>query len=155
VPADVAVVLDWESWWALEDLPRPAHDFCLLPQLRAHYAALWALNVTVDVRPPGADLGGYRLVVVPNLFAVSDAAAENLRGVDAELVVGPFSGISDERNAVRPGHPPAAFAERLGLRIEDFWPPRGRSTSRGPTAPGPGAARSGRSGSSWTAPRRC
>jgi beta-galactosidase len=124
VPADVAIVLDWESWWALEDLPRPAHDLRLLPQLRAHHAALWSLNVTADLRPPDADLGAYKLVVVPSLFAVGDAAAANLRAAP-QLVVGPFSGINDERNAVRAGRHPAAFAARLGLWTEDFWPPAG------------------------------
>jgi beta-galactosidase len=65
-------------------------------------------------------------VVVPSLFAVSADAAANLRSFAGQLVIGPFSGVNDEHNAVRPGRPPAAFAERLGLWVEDPWPPAGR-----------------------------
>lgn len=123
VDAEVALVVDWQSGWAMEDLPRPAHDFRMLPQIRAHHAALWSLNVAIDIVAPDADLSRYRVVAVPSLFALSDAAAANLGGFDGELVIGPFSGINDETNAIRLGPHPAAFAARLGLRVEDFAPP--------------------------------
>ena len=63
--ADVAVVWDWESWWALELEFRPTSDVEYLERIRAFYAALWHAKATVDFVAPAADLGRYRLVVVP------------------------------------------------------------------------------------------
>ena len=44
----------------------------------AHYAPLFDANVTCDVVHPSWDLSGYKLVVAPSLYLVSDAAAANL-----------------------------------------------------------------------------
>lgn len=125
VHADVALVLDWEAWWALEAGPGPSRDLRLTDQLRAHHAALWAANVAVDVRRPDADLTAYRLVVVPSLYAVSDAAAAGLadyvRG-GGTLVIASFSGIADLDGAIRSGGHPGALRELLGVHVEDFWP---------------------------------
>jgi beta-galactosidase len=86
---------------------------------------LFRANVTADFVAPGGDLSGYRLVVVPNLYLVSDEAAENLRRFVADggaLVVSFFSGVVDTNDHVRLGGYPGAFRELLGLRVEDFEP---------------------------------
>jgi beta-galactosidase len=65
-------------------------------QALAHYLPLWRANIPVDMVAPDADLSGHRLVVVPNLYAVTDAAAANLtRFVEdgGHLVVSYFSGV--------------------------------------------------------------
>ncbi|MET8052841.1 beta-galactosidase [Streptosporangium sp. NPDC005286] len=124
VRADVAIVHDWANWWALELDARPG-ELKLPERLRAHYTPLWRENVTADVVPPDSDLSGYRLVVVPNLYLCSDAAATNLREyvrAGGHLLVSFFSGIADECDRVRLGGYPGALREPLGLRIEEFWP---------------------------------
>jgi beta-galactosidase len=125
VHAEVALLLDWDAWWALESGPRPSTEPRVPELLLAHYAALHELNVTVDVRPSGADLSAYRLVVAPSLFSVSDEAAAALaRYVEGggHLLLSFFSGIVDEGGAVRTGGHPGAFRELLGLVVDDFWP---------------------------------
>ncbi|MEV4376905.1 beta-galactosidase [Streptosporangium sp. NPDC049644] len=124
VHADVAIVHDWANWWALELDARPG-ELKLPERLRAHYTPLWRENVTADVVPPDSDLSSYRLVVVPNLYLCSDAAAANLREyvrAGGHLLVSFFSGIADECDRVRLGGYPGALREPLGLRIEEFWP---------------------------------
>ncbi|MEU0483203.1 beta-galactosidase [Streptosporangium sp. NPDC006013] len=124
VRADVAIVHDWANWWALELDARPG-ELKLPERLRAHYTPLWRENVTADVVPPDSDLSGYRLVVVPNLYLCSDAAAANLREyvrAGGHLLVSFFSGIADECDRVRLGGYPGALREPLGLRVEEFWP---------------------------------
>ncbi len=125
VHAEVAMLLDWDAWWALESGPRPSQELRLLDQLLACYAALYEQGVTVDFRPPGADLSAYRLVVVPSLFSVSDAAAAALAAYverGGHLVLSFFSGIADEDGAIRTGGHPGAFRELLGVVVDDFWP---------------------------------
>jgi beta-galactosidase len=125
VHAEVAFVLSWDAWWALESGPRPSLDLGLPDQLLACYAALHELNVTVDFRPPGVDLSAYRLVLVPSLFSIGDDEAAALEAYVARggyLVVCFFSGIADHEGAVRTGGHPGAFRDLLGLVVDDFWP---------------------------------
>ncbi|WP_204745560.1 beta-galactosidase [Glycomyces paridis] len=125
VAADVAVLWDWESWWALELEWRPSVDLRFRERVEAYYASLWKQHVTVDFAHPEADLSGYRLVVAPSSYALSDAASKNLRGYvenGGHLVVSYFSGIVDEHDTVHPGAHPGALRDTLGLWIEEFHP---------------------------------
>jgi beta-galactosidase len=129
--ADVAMVLDWPSWWAFELDSHPSTAERLLDVVYAHYAPLYDAGVAVDVVPPTADLDAYRLVVVPNLYLVDAAAAANLEryvAAGGTLLMSYFSGIVDGSDRVHPGGYPAPFRQLLGLTVEEFWPlPDGRS----------------------------
>jgi beta-galactosidase len=121
VPARVAVLLDWESWWAFDLEAHPRGDLDLLDLLAAWYRPLWQAGVAVDVAHPARDLGGYDLVLAPNLYLVTDAAAANLAGYVAaggHLVAGFFSGVVDEHDRIRP----APFRKLLGIVVEEFRP---------------------------------
>ncbi|MFG2053432.1 beta-galactosidase [Micromonospora sp. NPDC048930] len=124
VRADVALLHDWANWWALESDAHPA-VLDLLETHRAHYAPLFDAHVTCDVVPPTADLSGYRLVVVPNLYLMSAEVAARLRRYvegGGHLVVSFFSGIVDESDRAYLGGYPAPLRDVLGLRIDEFWP---------------------------------
>ena len=125
VAAEVAIVLDWDSWRGVELDHQPHSGFRYMDRIREYYAPLWKANVTVDFVHPEADLDRFKLVVAPNLYQVSDTAADNIidyvrRG--GHLVVGPFSGVSDPDERIRLGGYPAPFRDLLGLRIEEYWP---------------------------------
>ena len=64
------------SWTAT---PRPTSTY--LDRHLALYRALWDAGVAVDLVGPEADLTGYRLVLVPTLYLVTDAGAANLGAV--------------------------------------------------------------------------
>ncbi|TDV47829.1 beta-galactosidase [Actinophytocola oryzae] len=125
VDAHVALVTDWSSRWALQGAALPASDLSLEETNLAHYRPLWNANVAVDVVAPTADLTRYKLVVVPNLYAVDvDVAArlvEYVRG-GGHLVMSYFSGIVDSSERVHLGGYPGPFREMLGLLVEEFWP---------------------------------
>ncbi|MEW9551713.1 beta-galactosidase [Nonomuraea sp. NPDC050783] len=139
VPARVALVFGWESWWALEERGRPSDRLNADEQLLAYYVPLWERGVSVDVVPPDADLGGYALVVVPNLFLVSDRQAAALtayaRG-GGVLVVGPFSGVVDPDGHVRTGRFPVPLREALGASGEEWLPAEGEVGCRWSGGPG-------------------
>jgi beta-galactosidase len=125
VSAEVALAFDWESWWALEVASKPSHDLLLLDQVTLWYRPLWERNLAVDFVHPEGDLSRYRLVIAPNLYLVSDAAAANLeRFVEraGTLVISFFSGIVDERDHLRLGGYPAPFRRLLGIVVPEFWP---------------------------------
>jgi beta-galactosidase len=125
VAADVAFVYDWESWWGLELASKPSHDLLLLDQVAVWYRPLWQRNIAVDFVHPEGDLSRYRLVIVPNLYLVSDAGAANVvRFAESggTLAVSFFSGIVDERDHVRLGGYPAPFRRTLGIVVPELWP---------------------------------
>jgi beta-galactosidase len=125
VDAPVAVVFDYQSGWAQEATAQPSADLTAFPEVRRWYSALWRAGITADLAHPGSDLSRYRAVFVPSLYLVSDADAANLRSyceAGGTLLIGPYSGIVDERDQVRLGGYPGAFADLLGIRIEEFFP---------------------------------
>ncbi|WP_447005530.1 beta-galactosidase [Saccharothrix isguenensis] len=125
VDASVAVVFDWESWWALKQPGHPTSDFSYPDTVFGLYRALWRAGVTVDFVRPGADLSEYRLVVVPALYAVDDATPyERYVAGGGHLVVTYLSGVTDTRGHVHLGGYPGAFRDLLGVRTEEFYPLR-------------------------------
>jgi beta-galactosidase len=127
VTADVAMLWDWQSWWAQRLEWRPSVDLDARERADAWYAAAYDRHLTVDFAHPEADLSGYPLVIVPALYAMTDAASTNLRRYVEDggvLVASCFSGIVDEHDAVHPGPHPGALRDVLGLVVEEFTPLR-------------------------------
>jgi beta-galactosidase len=125
VRAEVGLLLDHASGWAAEAPDHPSVDMTTFFEIRRWHAALWRSGVVTDIVHPAADLTGYRLVLVPALYLMDDAAATNLtRYVEAggTLVVGPYSGIVDEHDQVRLGGYPGALRDLLGVRVSEFYP---------------------------------
>jgi beta-galactosidase len=125
--AQTAILWDWESWWALEQKFRPSVDLEFKERQLAYYEQLWRGHVTADFAHPSADLSGYRLVVVPQMYLCRDEWAENLRRFvrgGGTLVVSYFSGIVDQDDAIHLGGYPGALRGLLGVRVEEFMPLR-------------------------------
>ncbi|WP_327703266.1 beta-galactosidase [Streptomyces decoyicus] len=133
--ADVALLADWHSWWALELDSKPSTALDHSRIALDHYRPLFEAGVACDVVPPQRELSGYRLVVAPNLYLLTADDAQRLasyvRG-GGQLLVSFFSGIVDAHDRVHPGGCPAPLRELLGLRVEEFWPlDEGRSVAVG------------------------
>ncbi|MDX3384183.1 beta-galactosidase [Streptomyces niveiscabiei] len=123
--ADVAVLWDWQSWWAQNLAWRPSEDADPRERADAFYEALYDRHLTVDFAHPESDLSTYPLVVVPALYLMTEAAGNNLRAYVAgggTLLVSFFSGIVDEHDAVHDGAYPGALRDVLGLTVEEFSP---------------------------------
>lgn len=125
VDAQVALLFDWEAWWACDLDSRPSSDVRYLDEVHAMHRAFRAAGVTVDVVGPDTDLDGYRVVVVPTLYACSDATAGRVSAFvegGGHAVVTYFSGIADENDHVRAGGYPGAFRDLLGVAVDTFHP---------------------------------
>ncbi|MFG3294079.1 beta-galactosidase [Streptomyces sp. NPDC048179] len=125
IRADVAVLWDWQSWWAQNLQWRPSEDHDPRERADAFYEALYDRHLTVDFAHPESDLSAYPLVVVPALYLMTEAAGNNLREYvenGGTLVVSYFSGIVDEHDAVHEGAYPGPLRDVLGLDVEEFSP---------------------------------
>ncbi|MGW5684530.1 beta-galactosidase [Nonomuraea sp. NPDC003754] len=121
--AEVALVMDWDSWWGLEaPESMPSNRLKLKDLLLAWYAPLHARGIAVDLAPPERDLSAYRVVIVPNLYLCTAEQAKALASVTGELVVGPFSGVVDASDQVHDGGAPGPLRDLLGVAIDEFWP---------------------------------
>jgi beta-galactosidase len=126
VPARVAIALDWDSWWAIEQPASPT-SVSYLETLFAWHHAFGSLGVTVDFVRADADLSGYRLVVAPAHFVATDAQVQSLAAfaeAGGTLVVGFGTAITDDRLHVRlGGYLGEPLRRTLGVWIEEFAPP--------------------------------
>jgi beta-galactosidase len=127
VEAEVAILWDYEAAWALAGPGMPSSELDYAAAAHAVHRLLRDRGVTCDVVHPDTDLSGYRLVVVPTLYLVSDAAADAVASTaraGAHVLVTYLSGISDRDDHVRLGGYPGAFRDLLGVRVEEFHPLR-------------------------------
>ncbi|MPY37231.1 beta-galactosidase, partial [Streptomyces adustus] len=124
--AEVAVLHDWNAWWAGVQEGRPSAEVDPAAVLGAWHRALWEANVATDFAHPEHDLTGYALVVVPQLHLLTDAAIDNLLAyVDGggTLVAGFLTGVADEDDRVRPGGMDARLRTLFGIRVlHEWWP---------------------------------
>jgi beta-galactosidase len=127
VESDVAVLFDWESWWAVDTHSVPSGELRYADAPRDVHRALRADGVAADVVPPWADLSGYRVVVVPTLHLVGDELApalERAAQAGAHVVVTYFSGTADLDGHIRLGGYPGAFRDLLGVLAQEAYPLR-------------------------------
>lgn len=125
VVADAGILVDWQSWWALELDSKPSTAVTFYDRLASFYGPLFAANITADFVFTDSDFANYKVILVPNLYLVDDATAERLEAYVAAggtVVMGFFSGIVDENEHIRLGGYPAPFRRMLGIRVEEFAP---------------------------------
>jgi beta-galactosidase len=124
---EVALLFDWQAWWACELDSHPSVDVHYLDMAHSLHRALLDHGVGVDVVHPDTDLTSYRLILVPTLYTVTDAAIARLEQAvsgGSTALVTYFSGIVDEHDHIRLGGYPGAYRDLLGIRVEEFTPLR-------------------------------
>ncbi|MGW1182294.1 beta-galactosidase [Streptomyces drozdowiczii] len=126
VTAEVAVLHDWDAWWAGTQEGRPSSLLDYTEVVRRWHRALWENGTPTEFARPDADLGRFKAVVVPHLYLLDDTAVDNLvayvRG-GGRLVCGFFSGIADTDDRVRPGGMDARLRELFGIAtLHEWWP---------------------------------
>lgn len=122
VQAPVAMLLSYDSRFAFQ-IQQNNPQFSYPGHFEDIYAALHRRNVAIDVRPPEADLSGYKLVVAPALYVLPQAVADNLRRfVEAGgvLMVTPRTGVKNEDNACVSLPLPGLLADLCGVRVSEY-----------------------------------
>lgn len=126
VPSSVAIALDWDSWWAIEQPASPS-SVSYLETLFAWHRAFTSLGLAVDFVRADGDLSAYRVVVAPTHFVATDAQVSSLASFaesGGTLVVGFGTAITDEDLHVRlGGYLGEPLRRALGVWVEEFAPP--------------------------------
>jgi beta-galactosidase len=124
VPARVALLLDWDSWRAVEQPATPVRQN-YIAHLMAWYRPFLRRGITIDLRPPSANLASYALVVAPMLHVADRSDLEGLDGYvrgGGNLVVGYQSAILDRNLHVWLGGYLGPLQRTLGVRVEEWAP---------------------------------
>jgi beta-galactosidase len=121
-PARVAILFDWNNWWALDAAIGPIQDKAYVATVRKHYQALWRRNVPVDVVFSDSDLSSYDMLIAPLLHMVKPGLAERIEALVARggtFVTTYFSGVVDENDLAFEGYP-GPLSKLLGMRVEEI-----------------------------------
>jgi beta-galactosidase len=123
VRAEVAIIEDMASYWALQHQPHNAALADPRRYVRPWYNALRRRNVAVEFCQPDEDLSDYRLVIAPALHVVTPAVAGNLRRYVENgglLIIGPRSGFKEPSNRVTDLPLPGLLGDLAGVRVAEW-----------------------------------
>ncbi len=73
--SDVAIVFDWENWWALDYAVGPNQDLDYVKHIQQYYAFFYDQNISVDIISKTDMLDNYKLVIAPNLYMITESEA--------------------------------------------------------------------------------
>jgi beta-galactosidase len=121
--AQVAIVLAYDSRWAIDFQPHNTH-YDQLEVLLDYYRPLREQGLTVDIVSADAPLDGYKLVFAPDLNVISKGLAAHLLAYveqGGHLLLGPRSGMKDEHNSLNVERQPGPLAAPLGGRVEQYY----------------------------------
>ncbi|PNI09459.1 beta-galactosidase [Arthrobacter sp. AFG7.2] len=123
--AEVAIVWDWENWWAVEGAAHPLNNYNYREVVAGHYQSLWRTNAAVDVVTLSSDLSRYKVLVIPNQYLMSPTqqlAVESFVEGGGHALVSYFSGIVDQDDQIIENGYPGGLRGVIGGHIRDFSP---------------------------------
>ncbi|SKC74427.1 beta-galactosidase [Krasilnikoviella flava] len=121
-PARVALLFDWDSWWAAEMTDGFNRHARYVDTVLAYYRALWQAGTQVDVVATTADLSRYDVVLAPMLHVLKGDVADRLEGVVARggsVLASYWSGRADEDANAFLMDAPGPLGPLFGLRVEE------------------------------------
>ena len=129
--AEVAIVFDYEQFWAMMQANLPTEDLSYPDTVAAWYRALYKEGIQADFVPANVDaatLADYKLVLMPMVHMLSDSEEQLFTSYaqnGGNLVVGYFSNVADRTLRVKlGGYGGRLVKDVIGLYVEEFYPLR-------------------------------
>lgn len=123
IDAKVAIVFDWDNWWAVEFSSGPSIALKYVEQIEKYYRAFHNLNIAVDFVEGNSNLSKYSLVIAPTLYMLKEGVSDNFKkyvSKGGNFITTYFSGYVNENDLVQLGGYPAELRDMLGLWIEEI-----------------------------------
>lgn len=124
VEPNVAVIYDWENYWALADAQGPRKekkdyfDTC-----QKHYKAFWQQSIPVDVINMDCDFSKYKVLVAPMLYMVREGVGERISEFvknGGTLITTYLSGIVNDNDLCFLGGFPGHLKDITGIWSEEI-----------------------------------
>lgn len=119
----VAIIFDWDNWWAVEFSSGPSVELKYIPQIEKYYKGFHNKNIPVDFIRPTDDLSKYDVVVAPVLYMLKENVADNIKAfvsAGGTFITTFFSGYVDENDRVKLGGYPSELKNLLGIWVEEL-----------------------------------
>ncbi|MEO0398768.1 MAG: beta-galactosidase [Pseudomonadota bacterium] len=114
--SDVALVFSYEAQWTFEALPQGANwSYPLL--CFEWYTAMRRFGLNIDFVRPGADLSPYKLVIVPSLPILDEAAVAAFKDTDGVVLFGPRTGSKSVTCQIPASLPPGPLQTLLPIKV--------------------------------------
>jgi beta-galactosidase len=120
--SQVAIMQSYDTRFAFQvqqNNPRFEYE----KHIRDIHTAFYNLNVMVDIISEVDDFSGYKLVIVPAMYVLSEETAASLERFAAAgglVVLTPRTGVKDESNAAVNMKLPGLVAEMTGVEVEEY-----------------------------------
>jgi beta-galactosidase len=123
IDTSIALLFDWENWWAVEFSSGPSDHLKYVEEVQKYYNAFFSKNIPVDIINAEADLSKYDIVIAPVLYMVKDdldKRIEQFTSSGGTFVTTFFSGIVNENDLVHLGGYPGKLRNLLGIWVEEI-----------------------------------
>jgi len=120
INSQIALLVDYDALWAVQLQPHN-FDFGYLRLLFLYYRALQRLGLMADMVSADADLGQYKLLIVPTAFLASEQTASALASFaesGGTVLLGVRSGFKTTDNQVTDRPLPGPFRELVGVTVK-------------------------------------
>lgn len=131
--SDVAILFDWENWWAVENSAGPSSYVNYMEETVRFYKGLFKRNISADVIGTEADFSKYKLIIAPLLYMNKNGFDEKIRNYirnGGNFITSFFSGYVDENDNVITGGYPGKWKDFMGFWVEesDAIPPEEKNS---------------------------
>ncbi|WP_318764784.1 beta-galactosidase [Lactiplantibacillus carotarum] len=121
--AQVAIVFDWDSFWALDFALGPNIRLQYVEQVHAYYQYFYNHNIAVDMISVDDDFSAYQAVIAPVLFMFKHGLADKVNAyvhAGGNFITNAMSATVDEHDNVYQGGYFKQIEPALGLWSEEW-----------------------------------
>ncbi len=125
IDSKVAILFDFDNWWAVEYESLPSKKVKYLDQIMNYHNALFNLHISTDIVSIDSDFSKYSVIITPLLYIIKDGIVEKLEKFvtnGGSLITTFLSGIVNENDAVFKEGYPGSLKKLLGIEVEEFCP---------------------------------
>jgi len=122
VKPQIAIMQSYDTRFAFQVQPNNPR-FGYEKHIQDVYEGFYTNNIPVDIVSEKDPLSGYRVVIVPAMYILTEETASNLEKFAAEggiVVFTPRTGVKDESNTVVNMKLPGLVARMSGIEIEEY-----------------------------------
>ncbi|WP_308636505.1 beta-galactosidase [Paenibacillus silvisoli] len=124
VPAETAILFDWDNRWAVNDAQGPRNSGIHYENtVMQHYRALWEMGVPTDIVGSGDDFAKYKLLLLPMAYllrAETGAKIEKFVREGGTVAVTYWSGVVDENDLCYLDGFPGPLRTTVGIWAEEI-----------------------------------
>jgi len=126
--AEVAIIFDWESRWAMDDASGPRNEGLFYEQtVNDQYRGFWEQGINCDIIEQLSDFSRYKVLVAPMLYLLKEGVGERMASFVAAggtLVASYWTGIVNESDLCFlggfPGGENSSLRNTLGIWAEEI-----------------------------------